>query len=301
MRVSIFGGGTDLPFYFKKYGTRFISFAINKYVYVTVQCRSEERIVVVYSKREDVARIEDVEHNLVREALKKYQPFVKGIEIHLISDISTIGTGLGGSSAFAVAIVATISEWGVRDILLNRAYELENKLCREPAGIQDFCPAIFGNIRYYKYDAFNHYMLAEMPNKVFIEKYGILIPAPFVRGSSSQILKDQVKVSSSKLEWYHLIKAQSERMINPINWTDVKTVGAELNKYWGYKQRLADHITNPTVNKLMAKVKGKAYGAKLCGAGGGGYIFALMEPKYHKQFEHISFKISEKGVETFSI
>ncbi len=149
LRVGLVGGGTDLPAYYREHGGRVLNAAIDKYVYVIVKQRFDDDIYVNYSKKEIVSRVEDLQHELVREAM--HMAGVRGgVEITTLADIPSAGSGLGSSSSVTVGLLHALFAYQGKQVsaeeLAERACAIEIDRCRKPIGKQDQYVAAFGGI-----------------------------------------------------------------------------------------------------------------------------------------------------------
>src|ERR671927_1169145 len=149
LRIGLVGGGTDLPDYYREYGGRVLNAAIDKYVYVIVKQRFDNDIYVNYSRKEIVSRVEDLEHELVREALNM-SGIRGGVEITTLADIPSAGSGLGSSSSVTVGLLHALFAYQGKQVsaeeLADRACTIEIDRCRKPIGKQDQYVAAFGGI-----------------------------------------------------------------------------------------------------------------------------------------------------------
>ena len=150
LRIGLLGGGTDLPSYYLEHGGRVLNCAIDKYIYVIVKERFDNDIYVNYSKKEIVSRVEDLEHELVREAMLM-TGVTSGVEITTLADIPSAGSGLGSSSAVTVGLLHALFAYRGRQVtaeeLAERACAIEIDLCGKPIGKQDQYIAAYGGIR----------------------------------------------------------------------------------------------------------------------------------------------------------
>jgi D-glycero-alpha-D-manno-heptose-7-phosphate kinase len=149
LRVGLVGGGTDIPGYYREHGGRVLNAAIDKYVYVIVKQRFDDEIYVNYSKKEIVTSVQDVQHELVREAM--YMAGVQGgVEITTLADIPSAGSGLGSSSSVTVGLLHALFAYQGQQLsaaeLAERACAIEIDRCRKPIGKQDQYAAAFGGI-----------------------------------------------------------------------------------------------------------------------------------------------------------
>src|ERR1700757_3788988 len=150
LRIGLLGGGTDLPGYYREHGGRVLNCALDKYVYVIVKERFDDEIYVNYSRKEIVSRVEDLEHELVREAMKM-TGVISGVEITTLADIPSAGSGLGSSSAVTVGLLHALFAYQGRQVtaeeLAERACTIEIDCCGKPIGKQDQYAAALGGIR----------------------------------------------------------------------------------------------------------------------------------------------------------
>ena len=150
LRIGLLGGGTDLPGYYREHGGRVLSCAIDKYIYVIVKQRFDDDIYVNYSTKEIVSHVEDLEHELVREAMRM-TGVTKGVEITTLADIPSAGSGLGSSSAVTVGLLHALFAYQGRQVsaeqLAERACVIEIERCGKPIGKQDQYIAALGGIR----------------------------------------------------------------------------------------------------------------------------------------------------------
>ena len=150
LRIGLLGGGTDLPGYYREHGGRVLNCAIDKYIYVIVKQRFDDDIYVNYSKKEIVSRVEDLEHELVREAMRM-TGVAGGVEITTLADIPSAGSGLGSSSAVTVGLLHALSAYQGRQMtaeeLAEQACAIEIERCGKPIGKQDQYIAALGGIR----------------------------------------------------------------------------------------------------------------------------------------------------------
>ena len=150
LRIGLLGGGTDLPGYYREHGGRVLNCAIDKYIYVIVKQRFDNDIYVNYSKKEIVSRVEDLEHELVREAMLM-TGVTSGVEITTLADIPSAGSGLGSSSTVTVGLLNALYTYQGRQVsaseLASRACEIEIERCGKPIGKQDQYIAALGGIR----------------------------------------------------------------------------------------------------------------------------------------------------------
>src|SRR3989344_9515070 len=154
LRISFVGGGTDISDFYQKYGGAVISTAINKYVYVIVKERFDEMIYLNWMKKEIVSRVDDIEHELIREAMKK-TGVLKGVEITTLSDIPAEGSGLGSSSSVTVGLLQALYQYRGEIVdaerLASEACQIEIEILKKPIGKQDQYIAAYGGLKHFSF------------------------------------------------------------------------------------------------------------------------------------------------------
>ena len=281
LRVSFFGGGSDIPTHFATWGGATISTAIDKYVYVAVMHTPHDHIKVSYSKQECVTDIDDLQNDIVKNALKFFG-IKSNIEITSFADIPTIGNGLGGSSAFACALVKALSAYlGYEYInpygVAKTACHIEIDLCGWKIGMQDQFASAFGGMNYIVYanELGNGRVDVKRMDTNSIENYMILIPTN-VEHHAAKIL-DNINFETKTFvirELAHMAEMQGTQPVKAHEY------GRLLDSAWMLKKQMDDSISNDEIDIMYERCKSAgAMGAKLLGAGGGGYMLALTESK----------------------
>lgn len=281
LRVSFFGGGSDIPTHFATWGGATISTAIDKYVYVAVMHTPHDHIKVSYSKQECVTDIDDLQNDIVKNALKFFG-IKSNIEITSFADIPTIGNGLGGSSAFTCALVKALSAYlGYEYVnpygVAKTACHIEIDLCGWKIGMQDQFASAFGGMNYIRYanELGNGRVDVKRMDTNSIENYMILIPTN-IEHHAAKIL-DNINFEAKTFvirELANMAEMQATQQVN------VHSYGNLLNSAWSLKKQMDNGISNDEIDTMYERCKSAgAMGAKLLGAGGGGYMLALTESK----------------------
>lgn len=281
LRVSFFGGGSDIPTHFATWGGATISTAIDKYVYVAVMHTPHNHIKVSYSKQECVEHVDEIQNDIVRNALKFFG-IKSNIEITSFADIPTIGNGLGGSSAFTCALVKALSaHLGYEYInpygVAKTACHIEIDRCGWKIGMQDQFASAFGGMNYIEYanELGNGRVDVKRMDSNSIENYMILIPTN-VEHHAAKIL-DNINFETKTFVIRELANMAELQGNQPVN---VHTYGQLLNSAWMLKKQMNDDISNTDIDSMYDRCKeAGAFGAKLLGAGGGGYMLALTDSK----------------------
>jgi len=286
-RVSFAGGGTDIDNFYMKEGGAVTSTAIDKYVYVTINRKFDGGIRISYSKTENVNKVEEIEHPLVREALK-LTGITKGVEITSIADIPS-QTGLGSSSAFTVgllnALYAYKGESKSPKFLAEQACNVEINLCKEPIGKQDQYITSYGglqHIQFNKDDTVNVSPIIYGKETKKALNDGLMLFYTGMTRAASSILTEQKKNIDNKLDFLNKMKEQAGLVRDSLKDGDFETFGKILNEGWLLKKQLTNNITNDEIDLYHKKaIEAGAIGGKLLGAGGGGFLLFYCPP--HKQ------------------
>lgn len=309
LRISLVGGGTDMPSFYSKYPGAVFSFAINRYVYVSVNPKFDGTFRVSYSKTEMSPNIDAIQHSLVRESLKLMN--VKtGIEVTSIADIPGEGTGLGSSSAFTVGLLKALTLGSVEPaILAERAYTVEGEMCSHPVGKQDQYASALGGMNFITFGKNSVNVRPIQPSADWMKDFyscTLLLWTGMTR-DANEILKHQRKgfVDGGNIEIGKMLAHQAHVFMQEVfDGAPFRRLGQILDETWKLKKMLSPNISSPKIDALYDKAKeAGAYGGKLLGAGGGGFIF-LFAPHYlHKQIieatglRKIDFAVEPNGSE----
>jgi len=282
LRVGLVGGGTDLPGYYREHGGRVLNAAIDKYVYVVVKQRFDEDIYVNYSTKEIVSRVDDLQHELVRETM--HMAGVRGgVEITTLADIPSAGSGLGSSSAVTVGLLHALFTYQGRQVtaeeLADRACAIEIDRCRKPIGKQDQYVAAYGgicDIRFGPGDRVNVDPLALAPPVRRRVQEQLLLFFTGITRSADAILSEQSANIGDRLPQLHQLRDLAGEAAGGLREGDVEALGAALNKGWQAKRALASSVSNSAIDETVeAALAAGATGAKVTGAGGGGFLLVV--------------------------
>jgi D-glycero-alpha-D-manno-heptose-7-phosphate kinase len=280
LRIGLVGGGTDLPSYYREHGGRVLNAAIDKYVYVIVKQRFDDDIYVNYSKKEIVSRVEDIQHELVREAL--HMAGVRGgVEITTLADIpSAGGSGLGSSSSVTVGLLHALFTYQGKqpsaDELAERACAIEIDRCRKPIGKQDQYAAAFGgicDIRFGPGDrvAVDAVCLAP-PLRRRLQAELLLFFTGITR-SANAILEEQTANVRDRIPQLDQLRDLAAEAAGGLRSGNLAALGTALGKSWQAKRTLATGVSNRQIDDAVeAALEAGASGAKVTGAGGGGFL-----------------------------
>jgi D-glycero-alpha-D-manno-heptose-7-phosphate kinase len=291
LRVSFFGGGSDLPAYYRSHGGAVLSTTIDKSVYVTVSRKFDAAVRVSYSRTEEVARAADVEHPLVREALGLLN-VEGGIEITSVADIPARGTGLGSSSAFTVGLLNALHAYQGRHATAARLAEesclIEIERCAEPIGKQDQYASAFGGFNFIRFHPDERVevtkvvcpadVTAELQRRLIFFYTGVTRSASSLLGAQSAAAAQPGAVANATGELSCLATQAFEAVCKG----DLDPLGAMLDAAWRLKKGLAAGVSNGLIDEAYAAaLNAGAEGGKLLGAGGGGFLMFLAPPERH--------------------
>ncbi len=290
LRISFFGGGTDIPYFFKKEFGQTLSVAINKYVYVIIKTHNnyDEKYRINYSKTENVNFLNDMKNKRVKSILN-YFKIKNPLYISTISDIPA-NTGLGSSSAFTVGLIRAVlilkNKKMSKEAIANLAFKIEHSL-KEDLGKQDQYISSLGGIKHFIYRKNSTVKLntLKINNKIQkLLKNSLLIYTGQKR-LSKNILKKQKK--NFKKNYHNLVqlKKNVNKFINLLKKNNnLESIGNLFDNSWKLKIKLSDKISNTKINKLYKSlISDGCYGGKLLGAGNGGFIFMVMNYKTKKK------------------
>lgn len=279
LRIGLVGGGTDLPGYYREHGGRVLNAAIDKYVYVVVKQRFDDDIYLNYSRKEIVSRVADIEHDLVREAM--HMAGVRGgVEITTMADIPSAGSGLGSSSSVTVGLLhALFAYQGIQvsaEELADRACTIELERCGKPIGKQDQYAAAYGGICDLRFGpgdrvAVDPIRLSAGQHRAFQAELMLFYTG--ITRSADTILKEQSDNITDRLSQLDLLKMLAGEAADGLRRGETQTVGLALGKSWEAKRQLASGVSNSSLDEAVdAVLAAGATGAKIAGAGGGGFV-----------------------------
>jgi len=278
LRVSFLGGSTDFEDFYKEYGGAVLSTAIDKSVFVIVKERFDDKIYLNWSKKEIVDKVDDIEHELIREAMRM-TGVDEGVEISTLSDVPSEGSGLGSSSSITVgllhALYAYAGELVTAEELAERACEIEIDILGKPIGKQDQYIAAFGNMRFMEFQ--DRGVRVESVNisteaKRRLNENLLLFYTGVTRRADGILVEQRSNIKDSVEPLREMVEiALRGRALLEVGSFD--RFGKILDEGWSLKRRLARGITNRRIDRIYQSAKDAgALGGKVCGAGGGGFI-----------------------------
>lgn len=290
LRITLGGGGTDLPSYYREHGGFLVSAAIDKYVFVTVNRPFVEGIYLKYSQLEKVKAIDDVQHPIIREALRLVGFRTPQVEITTLADIPA-GTGLGSSGSFTTALLKALYSYRQRLLhpgeLAELACRIEIENLKEPVGKQDQYIAAFGGVTTFTFcpdDTVRAVPLAAARDTLLKLEDNLLLFFTGFSRSAGDILKDQHERTRQSdvqmLENLHYVKKLGLLSREALERGDTLAFGQLMHEHWEHKKRRSIGMSNPKIDEWydLARRHGAA-GGKLVGAGGGGFLlFYVAQP-----------------------
>lgn len=287
LRISFAGGGTDLPSYYRAYGGGAVtSAAIDKYIHVLVNTKFDRSIRVAYSKTENVASFTELQHELVREAMR-LTGVTERLEIHTIADIPGEGTGLGSSSTLTVgllnALYAFKGELKDPGTLAEEAAHIEIDVLGGTLGKQDHYAAAFGGVHYFEFRPDDTVASTPIPlslhDRERLSDHLSLFYTGITRRAQGILKTQDARTATNEAalgRMRELARATRDALIR----RDFERVGALLDEGWQLKRGLSTGISSDAIDAAYARAKAAgAWGGKITGAGGGGFLFVFHPPE----------------------
>lgn len=290
LRITLGGGGTDVPSYYRAHTGFLIAAAIDKYVYVTLHETFRQEIIVKYSKMEHVHSVEEIRHPIVREALRMVPVEDPHLEIASMADIPA-GTGLGSSGSFTTALLRALHAYKRNFVppreLAEQACQIEIERLGEPVGKQDQYIAAFGGLTCFTFlpdDRVEVEPLRLRPETLAdLEDNLVLFFTGFTRAASEILREQDTKTrehDSEMLANLHFVKELGYRTRRAMEAGDLRAFAEIMEVHWQHKKKRSGAMTNPAIDEYyeLARANG-ALGGKLIGAGGGGFLMFYAEDK----------------------
>jgi len=313
LRISLGGGGTDLPSYYEEHEGFLIAAAIDKYIYITIHQAFVEEIILKYSQLERVGSVEEIKHPIIKEVLKLLKMDGKHLEITSIADIPA-GTGLGSSGSFTVALLKALYSFKTdligRRELAEEACDIEINKLGDPVGKQDQYIAAYGGITTFKFlkDGFVDVKPLSINQETLynLEDNLMLFFTGYSRSSSS-ILKEQddksKKTDKEMIKNLHFVKELGLESKKALESNNLDRFVELMNIHWEHKKKRSSKMSNEKINHWYElALKNGALGGKLVGAGGGGFLMFYAEDKkrlrhaiYNEGLREIRFRFDFEG------
>jgi len=309
LRASLFGGGTDFPGYYLEHGGCVLSSAIDKYIFVTIKKRFDHKLRIGWTRTEMVDKIDDIQHELIREALRM-TGICEGIEITTMGDIPSEGSGLGSSSTVTVgalhAMYAYQRELVMAERLAHEACVIEREVLGKPIGVQDQYIAAYGGLRFIEFktsgEITTHRVhldgttLRRLNNNLFLFYTGVTRKADSILSEQKDNIRSRESVLGEMKDIAHHACDQLQK-------GNIDAIGDLLHESWQLKKQLASRISNTGLEDLyqLARQAG-ATGGKIAGAGGGGFLLLYCPAERQEtlrdtlhQLQELPFNLGQDG------
>jgi len=289
LRIGLLGGGTDLPGFYRENGGRVLNCALDKYIYVIVKQRFDDDIYVNYSKKEIVSRVEELEHELVREAMQM-TGVTQGVEITTLADIPSAGSGLGSSSAVTVGLLHALFAYQGRQVsaaeLAERACAIEIDRCGKPIGKQDQYIAAFGGIRDIRFGPGDEVVAEEVDlgaaDRRALQRQIMLFYTGITRSADTILAEQNARLDATRPQLGQL-RDLAGFAAQRLRDGDVDAIGPALRESWEAKRKLAPGVSNGHIDAAVSRaLEAGASGAKLTGAGGGGFLLVICPVEHQR-------------------
>ena len=290
LRISFAGGGSDFPAVYRRSPGAVVATAINKYMYITVNRKFDDKIRASYSITEMVDRVDDLKHELIREALRM-TGITGGIEITSISDIPSRGTGLGSSSTYTVGLLHALHAFAGRHAGAKRLAEescaIELDRLGKPIGKQDQYIAAYGGLQFLRFEADGVLVEPLLPGGEFrrdLEDHLLLLYTGLTRRADAILAEQQrnFEDGDAALEDAVRLRDLAINLRAAILDHRLGAVGEILDAGWQIKRGLAPGISTPQIDEWYTRARAAgAIGGKLVGAGGGGFLLLFAAPRDH--------------------
>lgn len=300
LRISFFGGGTDMKQFWMEEEGCVLSCSINKYIYVIVNKSFDRLIHIKYFEQENVDSIDKVKHDLIRETMRK-AGIEGGIEVVILSDIPHTGSGLGSSSTLTVGLLNAFYTYSgkkvCKETLAQQACEIEIDILGKPIGKQDQYIASYGGLNKIVFKP-NGSVKVQQVKPVYnilpvLRKY-LLLFYTGIGHRSEDILEEQTRLITQTRPALRKMKEQVDDALRILSGGDLEKLGALMQEGWRLKCQLASQISNNYLNALIKRAfKAGAMGAKITGAGGGGFLLILCKPELHESVRNELFDLTE--------
>lgn len=315
LRITFTGGGSDMPSFFEKHDGHCINATIDKYVYVLVKKRSDNKIYLKYSENElvDTNTIFEIQHDFIRETLI-YLGVDYGLEIINWADIPTKGSGLGSSGSFLVGLLNAIhtleGNHVSKEKLAQQASHIEMVLCGKPIGYQDQYAAAYGGLNELKFTADNGHNIKVVPlikNQDDLNSISqdLLLFYTGITRESSSVLSDQNKNLMSKEDTINAMKENvdlSKWLAEHLRNKEYQYIGHALRMNWELKLKFSNKVANEDIVKMYDKGReGGASGGKIIGAGGGGFMMFYVERTKQQSTEGMVSELGNYKIMNFNI
>lgn len=303
LRISFAGGGTDFKGYYENGYGSVVSTAINKYIYIIVKERFDDMIRVGYTKTEMVNSVDDIQHELVRETMRMVG-IKNGIEIATMADIPSEGSGLGSSSTVTVGLLNALYTYKGENVaaetLAKKACEIEIDILNKPIGKQDQYIAAYGGLRHFRFyanDVVDTFRFDLDENATERLRESILLFYTGITRKASGVLEEQKSRIDNNMDILNAMRDQADNLAKSLKSGNIHELGQTLQAGWEKKKELASGICNGEITEMYdLAMKAGATGAKVTGAGGGGFFLVCAPPEKRDEVRKSLYKFRELPV-----
>lgn len=309
LRVSFFGGGTDFPSFYCKEGGAVLSSAIDKYIFITIKQRFDQKLRIGYTRTEMVDTIDEIQHELIREAFRK-TGIHQGVEVTTMGDIPTAGSGLGSSSTVTVgalhAMYTFLGQIATAEKLAREACQIEIDTLRKPIGIQDQYIVSLGGLRFMEFlpDGNVTYQKIDLDNglKRQLNENLMLFFTGITRPSTSVLVEQEINLQQ-RLPVLREMKQMAYIARDELTSGNLDNIGRLLDESWKLKKQLASKISNHYIDEMYEMAcRAGAMGGKITGAGGGGFLLIYCPHERQKavrsalsSLQELPFQLEQDG------
>jgi len=308
LRISLFGGGTDFPDFYLQEGGCVLSTAIDKYIFVVIKQRYDDKLRIGYTRTEMVDSVDEIQHELIREALR-VTGITKGVEITTMGDIPA-GSGLGSSSAVTVgALNAMYTHLGDNvpaSRLARQACEIEIERLKKPIGVQDQYISAFGGLRFIEFNTDGTIQVEPVVLDRLVKRRlneNLLIFFTGITRQADTILAEQQVNISQRMAILRQMKQMAYTARRELEAGNIDALGHLLHESWLLKKQLASRISNGVIEEAYQAARGAgALGGKISGAGGGGFMLLYCPYECReavraalKDFQELPFQLEPDG------
>jgi len=309
LRISLFGGGTDFPTYYLKEGGAVLNSTIDKYIFVTIKERFDNKIRVGYTSTEMVDNIDELKHDLIREALRKTK-INHGVEITTMGDIPSEGSGLGSSSTVTVGALHAMYSYNGEIVnaekLASEACEIEIDVLGSPIGKQDQYIVAYGGLRLFEFKqngSIDSQKIDVDEDTCRSLNNNFMLFYTGIKRKSGTILKEQKANIIDHLEILSQLKEMAYMAKKELEASNIDAIGELMHQSWLLKKQLAGSISNQAIDELYYTAQqAGAIGGKITGAGGGGFFLLYCPFQMQnnvrsalKPLKELPFKLEQDG------
>lgn len=306
MRISLGGGGTDLPSYYEKHGGYVVSAAINKYVYVALNYSFHDELILKYSKIERTKSVEDIKHPIIKECFRHLNITPSHLELAFFADIPG-GTGMGSSSSFTCALLSALHTYKHEhvkpNVLAEEAFTVENSI--SPLGKQDQYIAAYGGMKefFFENDGVRIAKLNLPSNVTYDLEDNLLLFFTGYTRPAKNILVEQNERAEELATDLTIVKQIGYRITDCLRIGSMGDFSKLMNEHWELKKKRSQNMTNVVIdNAFNVALKNGALGGRLLGAGGGGFLVfystdhnMLRRKMFELGLEEVRFRFDKYG------